>query len=70
VLIDYYLYRESIELSLYLGRSTEDVFEGGLEGMGEGRSLSGCLRSSKAWLAAAAANLDPYRLKVAEEMLL
>jgi hypothetical protein len=35
VLVDYYIYRESIEVSFFFGAVLEDVFEGGLEGMGE-----------------------------------
>jgi hypothetical protein len=43
----------SIELSSFSDSVLEDVFEGGLEGMGEGIDLDiGCLRSYRAWSAA------------------
>jgi hypothetical protein len=42
----------------FFGRSTQDVFEGGLEGMDGGIDLGiGCLRSYKAWLAAAVSSI-------------
>jgi hypothetical protein len=44
------------------------VFEGGLEGMGEGIDLGiGCLRLQSL---VSSSEFDPYRSKVAEEMLL
>jgi hypothetical protein len=33
MLVDYYIYREIIEVSFFSGLVLEDVFEGGLEGM-------------------------------------
>jgi hypothetical protein len=57
VLIDYYLYRESIEASFYFtGIPFEDVFVGGLEGM-DGALISsiGCFEN-KVWLSAAASS--------------
>jgi hypothetical protein len=37
VLIDYYIYRESVEVSFFIGDiPLEDVFVGGLEGMDGG----------------------------------
>jgi hypothetical protein len=57
VLTDYYLYRESIEVSLFFWTSTEDVFEGGLEGM-DGALISYWLfEKHKAW---SSSRLDPY----------
>jgi hypothetical protein len=45
VLIDYYIYRRCIEVSLYFTDAVlEDVFEGGLEGMGEGIDLRAALK--------------------------
>jgi hypothetical protein len=58
VLIDYYIYRESIEVSFFSDLVLEDVFEGGLEGMDGGIDLGiGCLRSFKVWLAAAVSSI-------------
>jgi hypothetical protein len=45
----------------------EDVFEGGLEGMDGGIDLGGCFELQSL---VSSSEFDPYRSKVAEEMLL
>jgi hypothetical protein len=56
----------SIEISFISGRS-EDVFEGGLEGMGGIDLGIGCFEKLQSWLSAGSST---HRSKVAEEMLL
>jgi hypothetical protein len=60
VLIDYYIYRECIEVSSFLRTYRGGVFEGGLEGVGEGIDLdTGCFE--KQCLVGSSSELDPYR---------
>jgi hypothetical protein len=69
VLIDYYVYRELLNFSFFWD-ALEDVFEGGLEGMGEGIDLGiGCFEKLQSLVAAAVSSIRIAR-KVAEEMLL
>jgi hypothetical protein len=61
VLVDYYVYRESIELSSFIGLTVlEDVFEGGLEGM-DGEHYLGRLFGEAASLVGSSS--DPILIK-------
>jgi hypothetical protein len=64
VLIDYYIYHECIEVSFFFtGHTAEAVFEGGLEGVGEGIDLdTGCYELQ--CLVGSSSELDPYQLEV------
>jgi hypothetical protein len=68
VLIDYYIYRECINFPHFQDAVLEDVFEGGLEGM-DGALIS-VLAALKLQSLVVSSSDDPYRSKVAEEMLL
>jgi hypothetical protein len=67
VLIDYYIYRECIEVTfMFQGRSIKDVFEGGLEGMVRHWSRYWLLKASELGCQQQWTDIE----KVAEEMLL
>jgi hypothetical protein len=66
VLVNYYVYRE-FEVTFSFGLVLEDVFEGGLEGMGEGHDLGGLFELLS--LVGSSSDSTISR-EVAEEMLL